>query len=187
MAGYSSWKTFLLYNSLTSAPRRWCFRWISVLFYSPPISHTRCQSLGSPRIPKLDARVDREIRDSRRKNEREKSALVTRWHRFPRTMPGDPSNTGRISPGTLFRRQNRGRLIDILPAPPDCTIARATSSHNPPYRPSHCTDSINDAINDAYRYITRERNYRKAARGSKLPCTAESVCHGEINWQESGD
>lgn len=58
------------------------------------------------------------------------SALVTRWHRFPRTMhddAGDPSNTGAF-PGTRYFADNTVGLIDILPTVPDCTIARATSS-----------------------------------------------------------
>lgn len=54
-------------------------------------------------------------------------------------------------PGTRYFVDKTAGLIDILAT--DCTVAPATSSRRVPYRPSHCTDSINDAINDSYRYI----------------------------------
>lgn len=80
-------------------------------------------------------------------------------------------NGERISPGHVISSIKRGsgsltfcqrcRIVPSLPLLPLGGV---------PYRPSHCTDSINDAINDSYRYITRDGNYERAELpGVRLP------------------
>lgn len=104
-----------------------------------------------------------------------KSALVTRWHRFPGTMQserrGNPWERRAHFPGTRYFVDKTGsgsltfcqrcRIVPLLPLLPLGGV---------PYRPSHCTDSINDAINDSYRYITRNGNYESGiARCTSVP------------------